>query len=209
MTSKLVFFPLCPCSELEMCTNWEERQPGQLTWIDQRDSPCYKTLCSAVKMVEWRVVGMGHSHCSELAEHWSAQKGQWGIAFAWLISPFVSPFISSSLPTSFSAFVFPVLFLIPLGKKRSKQVAVWGFTASCGQYNIEFKEETWSCMERSLLFISALVLHFQMRSVLYLLQTPCRCEESFSIVTPHCKKLPYEVWSCHARVAPSVSVWPW
>lgn len=110
-----------------------------------------------------------------------------------LFLPLFPPFISSSQPTSFPAFVFPVLFLISLGKKRSKQVAVWGFTDSCGQYNIEFKEETWSCVERSLLFISALVLHFQMHSVLDLLQIPCRYEESLSIVTLHCKKLPCEV----------------
>lgn len=51
------------------------------------------------------------------------------------------PFISSSQPTSFPAFVFPVLFLIPLGKRRNKQEAVWGFTASCGQYNTEFKNK--------------------------------------------------------------------
>lgn len=51
------------------------------------------------------------------------------------------PFISSFQPTSFPAFVFPVLFLIRLGKRMNKQAAVWGFTASCGKYNTEFTKE--------------------------------------------------------------------
>lgn len=59
-----------------------------------------------------------------------------------LFLPLFPPFIFSSQPTSFPAFVFTVLFLIPLGKRRSKQASVWGFTASCGQYNTEFKKET-------------------------------------------------------------------